>query len=200
MGSGWNNVQRLSPIDWKCGYCNKEVGGEYGYASGMTLTRDAIYICPRCGKPTVFLVDSLGEVHQYPRPSVGREFEGLPDIVSGLYDEIRRCIQNSAPTSAILSMRKLLMHLAVDAGAEPGKKFFEYVKYLDEKGWIPPNSKDCLESIRNFGNEATHEIVLFSDEDAERLLGFIEIMLVFTYEFPLKLGNMKEKSTHKDAS
>jgi hypothetical protein len=34
----------------------------------------------------------------------------------------------SAFTSAVLTCRKLLMHLAVEKGAQPGKSFLEYVE------------------------------------------------------------------------
>lgn len=41
-----------------------------------------------------------------------------------------------------------------------------------------------MDHIRKKGNEATHEIALMTDNDARELLGFVEMLLRFIYEFP----------------
>jgi hypothetical protein len=41
-----------------------------------------------------------------------------------------------------------------------------------------------VDHIRRKGNEATHEIALMSQQDAEELVGFSEMLLKFVYEFP----------------
>ena len=84
-------------------------------------------------------------------------------------------------------MRKLLMHIAVEQGAEEGKSFVSYVEFLDENHWIPPNGKEWVDAIRKGGNEANHEIVVATEDDAKQLLDFVEMLLKFVYEFPSKL-------------
>lgn len=76
------------------------------------------------------------------------------------------------------------MNIAVNKGAEEGKKFIEYVEYLSEKGYVPPDGKGWVEHIRQKGNEATHEIKLMSKTDAEDLIVFSQMLLKFIYEFP----------------
>ena len=76
------------------------------------------------------------------------------------------------------------MNIAVEQGGSEGLKFIEYVNYLSDKGYVPPNGKHWVDHIRKKGNEATHEIALMSDIDAKDLLGFIEMLLRFIYEFP----------------
>jgi hypothetical protein len=76
------------------------------------------------------------------------------------------------------------MHIGVQQGAEEGKNFLFYVKYLSDQGYVPPNGKHWVDHIRKKGNEANHEIVLMERDDAKDLLLFIEMLLKFIYEFP----------------
>jgi len=60
----------------------------------------------------------------------------------------------------------------------------EYVNYLSEIGYVPPNGKHWVDHIRKKGNEATHEIALMDENDAKELITFTEMLLKFIYEFP----------------
>lgn len=79
------------------------------------------------------------------------------------------------------------MNIAVANGAHEGLKFIQYVDYLAEKGFVPPNGKEWVDHIRCKGNEATHEIKIMNRSDAEELIGFLEMLLKFIYEFPARI-------------
>jgi hypothetical protein len=81
----------------------------------------------------------------------------------------------------------MLMNIAVDQGAADGLKFIEYVEFLASNGFIPPNGKTWVDHIRKKGNEATHEIALMAQADAEELVSFVEMLLKFIYEFPSRV-------------
>lgn len=189
----WKDKSAIPPISWVCGYCGNAVGGNSGYkktysdSSPPSERLSKIYVCPRCDCPTAFIYDNHGECTQIPEPVVGANVEGLPELVESLYDEIRSCVQSGAYTSAVLSERKLLMHVAVDLGAKEGDSFFGYVDYLASEGYIPPNGREWVDEIRKRGNEANHEIVMASESDAMQLLDFIEMLLKFVYEFPSRI-------------
>ncbi|MCA0423195.1 MAG: DUF4145 domain-containing protein, partial [Proteobacteria bacterium] len=72
----------------------------------------------------------------------------------------------------------------VSKGADAGKNFVEYVEYLASKGYVPPDAKDWVDHIRTKGNEANHEIVVMSQEEAKDLLSFVEMLLKLVFEFP----------------
>lgn len=55
---------------------------------------------------------------------MGHDLSGLPDDVHDLYDEARLCTSTGAYTSAVLTCRKILMHVAVEKGASEGENFF----------------------------------------------------------------------------
>jgi hypothetical protein len=41
-----------------------------------------------------------------------------------------------------------------------------------------------MNSLRTYGNEAAHEIVLKTKDEADDILTFLEMLLKFIYEFP----------------
>lgn len=186
MALNWYETSEIGVSKkWKCGYCGREVAGNVGYTR-RNRTDKVIYICPHCQNPTVFLNDRIPK-EQIPGPVSGNDVEHLPGDIDAIYQEVRKCIQYNAYTSAVLSMRKLIMHIAVEQGAEENQSFIKYINYLEEKNWIPPNGREWADSIRTKGNEATHEIVLMGREDATQLLGFVEMLLKFMYEFPARM-------------
>lgn len=79
------------------------------------------------------------------------------------------------------------MNMGVHQGVKEGKRFIEYVQYLADEGYVPPNGKERVGHIRKKGNEATHEIALMNEGDAKDLITFIEMPLKFVYEFPSKI-------------
>lgn len=199
MDFGWFDARESLPgKEWKCGHCGNIVAGNVGYLRAESSGYKRIYICPKCKKPTYFEETPVSCFYGYdytrcqiPDSPYGNEVEFIPEIIAGLYKEIRKCIQYGAYTSAVLSMRKLLMHIAVEHGADDDLNFAKYVDYLEENHWIPPNGREWVDSIRKKGNEATHEIVLMSEHDAKQLLDFVEMLLKFMNEFPGKYGESK---------
>lgn len=76
------------------------------------------------------------------------------------------------------------MHLAVSvAGAGEGETFVSYINHLKTKGYVPPNGEKWIEKVRELGNEKNHELKIGNQEEAARILKFIEILLIFIYEF-----------------
>ena len=110
-----------------------------------------------------------------------------PSDVAELYEESRRNISINAFTSSVMLSRKILMHIAVAQGAQPGQSFAQYVEYLAGNGYVPPNGKAWVDHIRKKGNEANHEIIVAAQADAMDLLSFTEMLLKFVYEFPAKV-------------
>ncbi len=76
------------------------------------------------------------------------------------------------------------MHIAVSQGAKEGLPFIQYVDFLVNSGYVPPNGRHWVDHIRKKGNEATHEIVVMTHSDAKDLITFLEMLLRFIYEFP----------------
>ena len=173
----WTHHTAVLPQRFKCGFCNTIVAADRGWNTGKLSV--GIRICPNCNRPTY-----AEEGEQYPGVAFGNPVQELPEDISALYEEARVCCAGSSYTAAVLVLRKLLMNIAVQKEAPENKKFIEYVDYLSEKGYVPPDGRSWVNYIRQKGNEATHEIKLMNKKDAEELVVFSEMLLKFIYEFP----------------
>ncbi|MCJ7497042.1 MAG: DUF4145 domain-containing protein [candidate division Zixibacteria bacterium] len=183
--SKWVNTSDFKPRKYTCGFCGALVGSNTGYYDRDHPDIKEIYICPNCERPTYF--DGL---LQYPAPLFGEEVKDLPEEIEKLYNEIRACTGARAYTACVLACRKLLMHIAVEKGASQGLSFKEYVEYLAEKHYTPPEGEEWVDHIRKKSNEANHEIVIMGIDDATNLITFVEMLLKFIYEFK---GRLKPK-------
>src|SRR6266436_10313468 len=134
---GYQHIQKLDPgkpdawLSFTCGHCNRPVSGavaaymQYGNAVIKWLQCTN----PQCGHGSVMDVD--GNI--YPGCLFGPDIQGLPKEVAEAYMESRRCMSVNAFTAAELISRKILMHIAVDRGAEEGEDFESYISFLETK-------------------------------------------------------------------
>lgn len=175
----WTGITNMVARKYTCAYCGSVVASQYGLGEVEEKGHHYIYICPNCGDPTYF---SHGQ--QIPGAVFGDEVAALPSDVKGLYDEARVCMIVSAHTASVMACRKLLMNIAVSKGAPEGESYKWYVNYLSDQGYVPPDGKAWVGRIRDKGNDANHEIVPMSRDDAEELITFVEMLLKVIYEFP----------------
>jgi len=184
----WQSVGESAAKNYKCGYsdCGREVSSERGWSHQRDDDGHAdglIQICSVCKRPTFFDL-ALGV--QTPGVSLGNDVGNLPPDISAIWSEIRTATSHNAYTSAVLTGRKLLMHIAVSQGAAAGLTFVQYVDYLVNNHFAPPNSAQWIDRIRTHGNEANHQIVVKARPDAEEIITFLEMLLRFIYEFPAR--------------
>lgn len=184
----WSKIQEIKVRRFDCGHCDSSVASDRGYQREYPIRRhgingsatDYIYVCPNCHRPNYFHDNGT----QVPMVRPGEAVGSLPDDINRLYNEARDCCTVGAFTASVLASRKLLMNIGVSKGATEGLKFIEYVNYLENNHYTPPNSRDWVDHIRSKGNEATHEIALMSADDANELIVLVEMLLKFIYEFP----------------
>lgn len=188
----WEGIQQLPSLDYVCWHCNTEISSDIGYRLDLPTAmynsadpsypdtlKAGIYLCHRCGYPT-FLLNGK----QIPGIPFGKSFEHVPDIVNNIYNEARDCYSVNAFTAVVLLCRKILMHIAVERGADENKNFVYYVDYLKEHNLITATSRDWVDKIRQVGNNANHELVQEDSEEAKRILTFTSMLLMTTYEYP----------------
>jgi hypothetical protein len=180
----WQKIFEIPSKGYRCGYCGESLASEKGFVAfddGSTHVLGLIYICHFCNQPTFF--DCFGM--QWPGVAFGRPVNDIPDkAVQDLYEEARRITGVGGYTAAVLICRKLLMHIAVTKGAPVGQTFISYVEFLSANHFVPPDAQEWVDHIRTKGNEANHEILVMTKDDAEDLLSFIEMLLKIIFEFP----------------
>lgn len=179
----WNGHQNVASRMYLCGYCNNKVASHIGweFVQGGGPTIAGIRICPQCSGPTFF-----ASQQQMPEGLLGEPVGALPPDVSKVYEEARSALAAGAPTAAVLCLRKLLMHVAVEKGAPPGGTFQKYVEYLSEHHHVPAGAEEWIDQIRRQSNEANHELTVKSGDEAKSLLEFSEMLLKLAYEFPAR--------------
>src|ERR1700736_5901256 len=157
----WNSATVLPAQQWKCGYCNREVGSSTGF-SVQSSGGPSFYIrlCGNCNGPTFF----TPEGDYMPGALPGHPVQHAPPELAPLFNEARTSAAAGAYTPAVLTCRKMLMHIAVALGAKANQNFFDHVTYLAEKGYVPPNGTVWVDYIRIRSTEANHEIVLMAKE------------------------------------
>ena len=176
----WQNISNIGYLSYTCGYCGEKTGVKVGYSENHG--NGAIYICGGCNRPT--FIDEDGS--QTPAPIFGNPVLHLPPDLHDLYNQARRCTQVEAFTATTLICRKILMHVAVECGAQPGQTFAQYVQYLIDHNFITQNMRAWVDAIRARGNEANHQIITSQKNDAEDLLSFTEMLLKVVYEYPTR--------------
>jgi uncharacterized protein DUF4145 len=180
MARKWHGELVMGSKRYVCGYCGSVVGPDKGTFSQEGNVQTFIFFCSHCGQPTFF--DEKGG--QFPGVRFGNDVTHLPKEIEQLYSEARGAMSSQAHTPAVLACRKILMNVAVSLGAKAGEPFVNYVQFLADKGYVPPNGKHWVDHIRTKSNEANHEIALMSKGEAEKLITFVEMMLKFIYELP----------------
>ena len=182
-GLYWN-TDSMYPSSYRCAYCGDHVTSEKGLRITYLLYewKGGVYICPNCSYPTYKYKDE-----QVPLPRFGEQIKHLPDEVEKIYEEARDSFSVGAYTAVMLLCRKLLMHVAVDLGADENKKFIDYVNYFETEGYISKNAKPWVDKIRKLGNEANHEIMIGNREDAKKIIEFSAMLLKTNYEYPGKI-------------
>lgn len=175
---GWSHLGNVHPRTYKCPYCEQVVSADKGYQAGQAAR--GIWICPDCKGPSIFLSDGTRIPDVAPGPTV----PGLPDDLALAYREARDSYAAGAYTGAVMLCRKMLMHVAVDKGDAAGKSFADYVTFLVDNGHVPADSKKAVDFVRTLGNTANHQIPHMTREDAEKLVNFTGMLLLFAYAFP----------------
>ena len=191
----WLKFNDLKENDFNCGYCGRHTSSKLGLPMLLpTVTSNqaknfGVYICTYCNLPT-FIAEDI----QMPGVKYGSTVKNLSEILSKVYDEARDSFSVGAYTGVILLCRKLLMHIAVDLGAEANQSFIRYVNYLEEEGFITARSRGWVDFIRQTGNASTHEIEISSKEEAEKMIKFCEMILKTNFEYPAELDSIYEET------
>lgn len=170
----------LVGVAYTCGHCGSRVAPNAGYYSSSNSAK--IFICPMCSEPTYCSPAGL----YMPGQPFGADVPYVPPKTAMLYNEARKCLTIEASTAAVLTCRKLLMHIAVEQGAKEGEAFTKYVDFL-VNNFVTLKAYPWVDHIRKQSNKPNHEVILMDRGDAEDLLAFSEMLLRLVYEFPNRI-------------
>ncbi|MEE6691390.1 DUF4145 domain-containing protein [Limosilactobacillus reuteri] len=181
----WEAIQDIDSATYTCAYCGQTVSSNQGIIVNDCYNgkKGGIFMCSLCKFPTYLGPDFNGNNIQSPNAKYGNSVSDVPDSVNHIYEEMRSSYSVGAYTGTILLARTLLNHIGVNFGAKENQGFQYYVEYLFNNGYLPHNSKDWVDKIREFGNKATHRLVVNTKKDAQLMIKFCEMILKINYEY-----------------
>lgn len=165
-----------------CGVCVQASSNTRIVDTATGAIKYQIHKCPECFMPVIIGLD--GKIIPQSQLLPYEDVRFLPANVEMLYNECRRCFLNECYHSVIMVSRTLLMHIAVDKGDISGKKFIEYIDFLERHGYIGRQNKAWVDRIRSIGNKYTHDLAMATKEDADRVIVFVKQLLGNLYEMP----------------
>ena len=148
-------------------------------------------VCQDCCGASIAIANEDGWATVYPPRPSGRQIKNLPTDVMQMWEEANLTYSVGAYTSAVLMCRKIVFATAVKCGL-PAKndkgrapKFEVCVNYLVDKEIITTHIRDnWADSIRTWGNAATHEIQSVRQSTADKAIKFTEQVLLLSFEYP----------------
>lgn len=145
-------------------------------------------MCPSCHAGAVATGSYFDVVECLPAALPYRVPENLPEDVAHTWGEALSCFSGGSYTACALMCRKLLLHMAVDKGLEPGDgngpNFADCLKHLVREGYVTQRQADgWADLVRQWGNMATHEVAPIDRATADRSLQFTLQLLEMVYSF-----------------
>lgn len=162
-----------------------------GEAPENDTHHSAWLICVKCGTGSWAIGDSDNVVVQYPSAAPFTTPDHLSPEVKATWEEACNSFTVGAYTACTLMCRKLIFYMAVEEGLPekndrnhaPG--FEQCINYLVDSGLITSRYRgEWVDSIRVWGNAATHDLAVIDKSVAEKALTFTHSLLKMVYEFP----------------
>jgi len=101
------------------------------------------------------------------------------------------CLQRKNFDASGMMFRKTLDIATKSLGANPSKKLKSRIDELKNNQKITFDMAEWAHQIRIDGNDAAHEDELFTQEAAEALKDFTELLLMYTFTLPGMLAERK---------
>lgn len=162
-----------------------------GLSREITYGEAGWLMCAVCGMGAFAVGNSANPEKVFPQALPFHVPDHLETQVEQTWLEALRSFRASAYTSCALMCRKLIFHMAVDAGL-PAKndrdrapRFDQCVDHLVTEGYITQRQKNqWVDSIREWGNTATHDLASTDKSTAHSALEFTLQLLQMVYVFP----------------
>ena len=161
------------------------------YTTGSTERKHFRWmVCTECLGASIALSDGRSEWTVFPPAAGDRPIRNLPNHIDELWREAVLTHSVGAYTSSVLMCRKIVFATAVEFGLAPkadnnrAPSFLACVNYLVENDYLTRRMKnDWADSLRAWGNDATHEIEAITDRTATNALDFTQQLLAMSFQF-----------------
>jgi hypothetical protein len=188
-----DGITRTTNMILECKHCEAVVNVEELFSYDDRYQHDppakwTLGKCPSCRFPMLAVQEDYGTgweesaTRVYP-PQAKQLGRSIPAPIRQAYREAVLCFKTKAFTASAIMCRKTLEGLCVEHGVK-ARNLSQSLKELKERGLIEGRLLEWAEALRNFGNEAAHDVgVTIAAQDAKDIIEFTEALIeyVFTY-------------------
>lgn len=176
------NAREHRTVELTCGHCGRETHARH---LATFAGSNAVWLLCPCGRPSTAIKHGRtgNLISQWPGPREYHAGDDWPPQLQRLFEEASAVLAASAPTSAAMICRKVLMVAAHEQGADEDQSFLDYVNYLTDEALTFPQAKTAIDRIRNIGNDANHEVDFVEPEEAREALQITHYLLGALYGF-----------------
>jgi hypothetical protein len=174
------------------------------------------HVCSRCQKAHITLVESGTGIHTSKRPvypmggSAAPAPPEVPASIAADYTEANAVLPISAKASAALS-RRCLQAVLASAGyssSNLAQQVQEAIEQSDAVRALPPDIRDSMDAIRNFGNFSAHpindvstaQVIDVDPGEAEWCLELLSELFQHFYVRPQRAAQRREALNQKLAA
>ncbi len=155
--------------------------------------------CPKCKSPILasqLRVEGDKEwtdpCRIYP-PQDKQVNQSFPRPIKNTYQEALLCYKAKAYTASVIMCRKTLEEICKEHGINSKKDLYTDLRKMKEKGIIESRLFEWAEALRNLGNEAAHDNVTISSQDAKDIIEFTNALLEYVFTFNDKFNEFNKR-------
>ncbi|MDE1493123.1 DUF4145 domain-containing protein [Xenorhabdus bovienii] len=130
----------------------------------------------------------------YPKPDIYSAPDNTPPRAEKFFLEATEDFQRGRYETCSVNCRKVLdiatQNMAIEADVKSGK-LYDRINKLKDLGLITPEIADWGHIIRKFSNDSVHTDVEVTENEAQELLSFVEIFLIYTFTLPAMVADNK---------
>lgn len=138
----------------------------------------------------------------YPKPTPSRCPEHTPDSLKRLFLQAADANKRGAPDASGAMSRKVIDNSTQLLLKDEAKRYgtiHARIEALRDKGALTPDLADWAHQVRLGGNDAAHDLEPFTPEEADELLDFAELYLIYVYSLPERLRLRRAKAPEGEA-
>ncbi|MCK6905282.1 DUF4145 domain-containing protein [Enterobacter roggenkampii] len=131
----------------------------------------------------------------YPEPAVHVAPESTPKRAADSFIESKDNLQRGKYDTSVMLCRKTIDIATRTLLGEDSKdeKLVQRISMLHAKGLITEQMKNWAHIVRFDSNGAVHSDEEFSKEEAEELIGFTEVFLIYAFQLPAMVSSRKQE-------
>ena len=176
-----------------CAGCDEMVVGSFHLPMGVRATENpaGLHVDPQ----------QLGWIlaNVYPSPSPSKCPEHTPDNLKRIFVQAANALKRGDPDASGAMSWKVVDVSTQTLLGEKSKDYvniYQRIEALAAKGALTSDLKDWAHAVRLGGADAAHDLDPFTQEEADELLDFAELYLIYVYSLP---GRLTERRARAEA-